>query len=416
MNRALLMGVGSAGDVFPFIALGLGLKQRGWAVTLAANPTFETAISRLGLGFEPLNTREHYDRLTQNPDLWHTSKGTRTIIADQEAPQTIRKQYEISRQFSRLPGARVVVASSLGYGARIAREEHGLPLLTTHLNPIMMRCHKNPPYLPGGRLLNALVGLWPKLGYRLVDRIMDRMLAPTIEPIRRLSGRGPVRRYLDSWWNSPDGVLLLFPHWFGVIPTLPGNAKAVGFLQHEMDQNPADLVDLWKWMDAGRPPVVATFGSAMRHAGGLFGQLAEATAARGERLLILSKDPGQVPSPLPAHVLHANWAPMSQVLRKAALLVHHGGIGTVAQALGLAVPQLVIPFAHDQHDNAFRVQALGCGDLLFSDRVSKSRLIEKLGHLLSARKTGGKLGEISTKVRPWEAQAAACDLVEQAAR
>ncbi len=42
-----------------------------------------------------------------------------------------------------------------------------------------------------------------------------------------------------------------------------------------------------------------------------------------------------------------------------AALVHHGGIGTTAQAMRAGVPQLITPFAHDQFDNAARVERLG---------------------------------------------------------
>ena len=79
----------------------------------------------------------------------------------------------------------------------------------------------------------------------------------------------------------------------------------------------------------------------------------------GRRGLLLTKFANQVPTPLPAGVIHVAYAPFSELLPQCAALVHHGGIGTTAQALAAGVPQLIVPFAHDQHDNAARVSGSG---------------------------------------------------------
>ncbi len=413
MKSALLFGVGSAGDVFPFIALGKGLAARGWQITLCANPTFEQQVLRAGLTFEPLGTREHYDRITRNPNLWHPRKGTRTILADFQAMDMVRSQRDLARQFAKGPGKRVVVASSLGFGARVAREETEVPLVTMHLAPIVLRCPRNPPRVPGGWLPNTLLRIAPRMAYRLVDRIADPLIGGAVEPLRAENGRPPVRRYLEGWWNSPDRVLLCFPEWFGPMPQRPAQARHVGFLQYDDDQPLADLQSLWRFVEEGPSPVVATFGSAMRQARWLLERFIHATAGIGARLVLLSKDADQVPHPLPPHVFHAPWAPMGQLLPRAALLAHHGGVGTLARALGAGVPQLVIPFAHDQHDNAHRVRLMGAGDHLDPRRATTKRLARLLTQLLDGI-------EYQTRARSWAGRVdsvaalrQACDLVDQ---
>jgi rhamnosyltransferase subunit B len=52
-------------------------------------------------------------------------------------------------------------------------------------------------------------------------------------------------------------------------------------------------------------------------------------------------------------------------------LVHHGGIGTASQAFAAATPQLITPFAHDQFDNAARVERLGCGFQIDSSGIAQ---------------------------------------------
>lgn len=54
-------------------------------------------------------------------------------------------------------------------------------------------------------------------------------------------------------------------------------------------------------------------------------------------------------------------APHTLLMKEAALVVTHGGHGTVAKALVHGLPQLVIPHGRDQVDNAIRVTHRGAG-------------------------------------------------------
>lgn len=53
--RVLPVGMGSRGDVQPFIALGESLHRLGHVVTLAAAEEFRDLVLRHDLGFEPLS-------------------------------------------------------------------------------------------------------------------------------------------------------------------------------------------------------------------------------------------------------------------------------------------------------------------------------------------------------------------------
>ena len=77
------------------------------------------------------------------------------------------------------------------------------------------------------------------------------------------------------------------------------------------------------------------------------------------------------------------WASYASLFPRAAAVVHHGGVGTTAQALRAGVPQLVMPFAHDQFDNAARVRRLGCGQILPRARLAEGSLARELNALLS---------------------------------
>ena len=68
---------------------------------------------------------------------------------------------------------------------------------------------------------------------------------------------------------------------------------------------------------------------------------------------------------VPDTVKLLEFAPHSVVFPRAAVIVHQGGMGTSSQAFRAGRPMLVVPFAHDQPDNAHRLQRLGLAEILY---------------------------------------------------
>ena len=112
-------------------------------------------------------------------------------------------------------------------------------------------------------------------------------------------------------------------------------------------------------------PILFTVGtSAGFEAGDFFKQCAWAAYRAGHRSLLLV---GRLPDGqteidgLPPGALAVPYAPHSMIMPKCSLVVHQGGAGTTAQAMRAGKPQLVVPFAHDQPDNAHRIVKAGLG-------------------------------------------------------
>lgn len=64
---------------------------------------------------------------------------------------------------------------------------------------------------------------------------------------------------------------------------------------------------------------------------------------------------------LPQDSIVARWIPQLGLLRKAAVMITHGGLGAVREALSCGVPMVVYPIGRDQPDNALRVVHHGLG-------------------------------------------------------
>jgi rhamnosyltransferase subunit B len=102
------------------------------------------------------------------------------------------------------------------------------------------------------------------------------------------------------------------------------------------------------------------------------------------RLIVLTPFRDQLPESMPKEVLHAERAPFSLLFPRCSAVIHHGGIGTCAEALAAGIPQMVVPFGFDQPDNATRLLHLGVGKFLDVDRMSHIRIAEVLKELMES--------------------------------
>src|SRR5262245_2965667 len=130
--NVLLITIGSAGDVHPFVGIGQALKRRGHRVTLATNDKFAERIRLAGLEYAELGTFAEFRSVAENPDLWHPMKGFRTVFEGAVLP-LVRRTYDLIADRLRQDPDMVVAAHGIALGARVAQEKLGIPLATVHL-------------------------------------------------------------------------------------------------------------------------------------------------------------------------------------------------------------------------------------------------------------------------------------------
>jgi rhamnosyltransferase subunit B len=411
----ILLPIGSAGDVHPFVGLGLALQARGHRVVLATNGHFAPLADRVGLPFVELGGAGEFDDVLNNPDLWHPTKCFRLVTVGMI--RLLRPVYEfvVDRY---VPGETVVIAAALALGARIAHETLGVPLATVQLQPAVFPSEfEGPVYSSRVSMAGRAPRWFKRFGYWMLDTlVIDRLLAAPTNAFRAELGLPPVRRLLQSWWNSPQCILAFFPEWYAPPqPDWPPQTRLVGFPLYD-ERGATELPEgLAEFLDQGEPPIVFTPGSAMRHGRAFFDASVAACLRLGRRGILLSTFRDNVPESLPASVRHFDYVPFSLVLPRSAALVHHGGIGTSAQAMASGVPHLVVPFAHDQPDNAARLERLGVGRSLWPERCRAPAVEQKLGELLHSAEVARRCAEVAARFRGADALGAACREVEQLA-
>lgn len=105
----------------------------------------------------------------------------------------------------------------------------------------------------------------------------------------------------------------------------------------------------------------------------------------------------------------AQYAPHSLLMPRGAVTVHQGGVGTTAQALRAGKPMIVVPYSHDQPDNARRCVNLGVGLSIARNRFNASGLEEALIAAASKVEAARKMGAL---IQSEDAVARACEKIE----
>ena len=354
----LISCVGSAGDVHPFIAIGQVLARRGHEVELVTSPHFASRIEAAGLTCTPVGTEADFEHVVHHADLWNP-RSCFPVLWQAIAQRLVEAHSLLVARAQ--PGRTVLVGSTLAIPVRLAQETHGLPAAMVHLSPVCMWSAQAPAVLPG---LGDLSG-WPPALVRLIQSVVersfiDRVVAPGFDRIRQDLGLPPVRRLLSRWIHSPQRVVCAWPDWFSPKQSdWPAQAVTTGFARWSGTQGQSLAPALLDFLNAGPAPIGFTPGSAMAQGRDFFARAVASSAALNQRALLITPYADQLPNPLPPHAHAVSYAPFDALLPRLAALVHHGGIGTTAQALAAGLPQAVLPFAHDQFDNATRLVKCG---------------------------------------------------------
>jgi UDP:flavonoid glycosyltransferase YjiC (YdhE family) len=173
--------------------------------------------------------------------------------------------------------------------------------------------------------------------------------------------------------------------------------------------------ELSKFLNDGPPPLVFTLGSsAFWVAKDFYLDSIRAAKALGQRaLLLIGHERNRPEGPLPEGVAAFEYAPFGEVLPRALAIVHQGGVGTTGQALRSGRPALILPHAHDQFDNAWRVTRIGCGRAVPRPRYNAETATRELKALLGNPDYFAKAAEIGRQVQKENGAAAAADAIQE---
>ncbi len=387
------------------LGLAVELRRRGHDVTFATSDHFEKTIQECGLPFESLGTKEDFAAAIANPDLWHPRRAFRHIF--NSFWPALRQQYQIHAD--RASRETIGITNCFGFGALTAQDKLGIRVITVHLQPAVIWSDHEPPKfagLVGPRWLKSWV-------YRLGERLaIDPIVCPLLNNWRAELNLPPVKK-ITRWWNSPYGVLCLFPDWFAPPqPDWPTPLMQADFPLWNHRSGEPLAGDVEAFLQAGTPPIVFTPGSTNVHGEAFFAAAVEACRLLNRRGILLTQFADQIPRNLPGTVAHFRYVPLDNLLPRTAAFVHHGGVGSTSQAMLAGIPQIVMPLAHDQFDNAARIIRLGIGGSLPPRKFTGGRLAEKLDQLLSSPTIASNCRDIAQRLAARNGLSLADDAIE----
>jgi rhamnosyltransferase subunit B len=414
MPRVLMAGLGSYGDINPYLAIGRELKRRGHTAVLAAGAMYAADAAREGLEFARMRPDADPTDAALMARVMERRHGSEVVIRELVMPY-IRESYEDLERAAQ--GADLLLSHPLTYAAPVLAERRGLRWLSVALQPLLFFSAYDPPVVAPAPWLAALRPLGPRFNGALL-RLMKRISYPWGEPVRTFRKELGLPAGGDPMFEgqySPYGVLALFSGALGPPqPDWPPNVHVCGFpfLDEDFGGKGLDAA-LASFLDAGAPPIAFTLGSsAVQTAGAFYEDAARAAVALGRRAVLLAGPSAETLRGLPDGVMAARSAPYYLLFPRCAAIVHSGGVGTTGQALRAGRPQLLVPFAHDQFDNASRVERLDAGRWVHRHQLNAGSLERALGKVLADVTIERGARRVAEAMRSERGVATACDRID----
>jgi UDP:flavonoid glycosyltransferase YjiC (YdhE family) len=312
------------------------------------------------------------------------------------------------------PGRTVLVGHALSFATRLLEEKENVPAATLHLAPSVFRSDfEQPAFAPGRTVSRAPRWVKRAIWWAVDSLLIDPIVSGPLNQFRVKLGLPAVHRPFRQWIHSPRRVIALFPEWFAPPQQdWPASLRLTGFPQYDESDQHGLSSSLQEFLDAESPPIVFTPGSANQQAASFFKAAVDASRRLSRRALLLSRYSAHLPA-LPSTVRHEPYVPLSFLLPRCAALVHHAGIGTLAQALTAGIPQLTMPMSFDQPDNATRLHRLGVATWLTPSQFTGERVAAKLDTLLSDPKVGAACKRWSQELKANSAVDRTCRLLEE---
>ena len=420
MARHLLITTfGSLGDLHPYLALAIEWQKRGGRATIATSELYRAKIEAENVGFFPvrpdLPAPENSAPMIER--LMDTRHGTRRLFQELMMP-ALRDSYHDLHAACLETQPDIFLSHPITFAAPIVAEQLQLNWASSVLSPLSLWSHYDAPLLPGvaGANLARLHPIFSRSLSFAAHHLTRSWFAP-VEQLRRELNLKRGSHPLFGGVHSPQLLLALFSATLAR-PQLdwPQPTHLCGFCFYDRhEENEESMARLNAWLDGGAPPLVFTLGSAAVYTAHDFWLHSRRAARRLNRRAVFlvgntTRNAFNLPPRDSEYV--AAYAPYSRLFPRAAAVVHQGGVGTTAQALRAGVPQLVMPFSHDQPDNAARLQRLGVATTLTRTNYHASSAAATIHQLLSNSDYARRAHTIGAQIQGENGPVTACESLE----
>ena len=417
MARIVLTTMGSLGDLHPKLALALELHRRGHQPVVCTWAGYQEKVEALGLTFKPLRPNiDPTDRELLRKTM-DSRTGPEMVIRNIMFP-SLNKMYE--DLVTACDGSDLIVSGEIVYAVPSLVEKTGIKWCSTSLAPLTLFSAEDPGVYPMAEWLEFLRPL-PSLFHRTLFSVMQLTVSGWYEPYKQFRrGLGLSEDHEPIFRDKFSRLLHLAM--FSRALARPQSDWPVSTLQtgacfFDESVPGKENREINDFLDAGDPPIVFTLGSAaVMDAGSFFDESVKAATLLGKRAIMLYGRENEPPRGLNDDIVGFDYAPFSQVFGRAACVVHQAGVGTTGQVLRAGVPHLIIPFSHDQPDNAARVRRAGVAEIIRRGSYNAETASDALRSILGNPKYLDNAQALKRIVDSENGTTTACDAIEEILR
>jgi UDP:flavonoid glycosyltransferase YjiC (YdhE family) len=385
----------------------VGLRDRGHAAVVATSPFYRPDVERAGIGFHPVRPDIDPDDTAFVARIMDANSGTEFLFKEVLMPALADAAADLR---SAIAGADLVISHPATFAVPVLAEELGTCWASMVLAPMSFFSVHDVPVFPPAPWLRRVAER-----SHLASRVTRRWTKP-VAVMRAERGLPPGGDPVYEGQHSPHLVLALFSHVLANRqPDWPAHVVVTGAVPYN-GAAMGTLPVLDAFLAAGPPPVVFTLGtSAVGAPGRFFEESLAAVRAAGCRAVLMVGRQGadRLGASLPDDVIAVEYAPHASLFPRAAAVVHQGGAGTLHHALASGRPMIVVPFAHDQPDNADRARRLGVARVISPGRYRGRRVGAALRDVLEDQEMAASAAHVAARVRAEDGARAACDAIER---
>ncbi len=398
MARIVMSTFGSTGDLNPFVAVALCLREQGHDVRFAVEENFRPAVEAQGFTVDLLtgnNAAALRPYARQAFDAARPLLSLKLLMRHYILPTLPAKIAELR---AACRGADLLVANATQFAASFAAELDHLRWASVILTPATLPSATLAPQPSHIQLPAALQRTANRTAWAIGGLAIRRIVDAPINTLR--AGYGLPPRH-DWFWTgnlSPTfTALAISPAFLSPPSDWPADVHVTGFCFWDGADELAP--EIAAFFGDERPVVAVTAGSYAPEAidiySAFFRTSIAAIRACGAKALLI----GAPPELQGKDVLVVGKVPYSQVFPRCRTVILHGGIGTIAQAFRAGIPSLVVPGGVDQIFNAALAERDGAGIWLERKRYTTERARVALSRLLDGSTFHSRLQAISTQVQ-----------------
>lgn len=377
----IFIAQGTLGDLHPILGISVNLKKAGYGVTVIANEHFKSTLNQYEIDFLESGTEGEYQDGFGKAYSGISWRGYKAAL-ENTLEKGIEREYNlIEERIKHNPKVIIVAHTSLNGGYFISKK-YDLPFVKLIYAPSWIPSKHSPPWPFTSKEGFFSTSLGRKVFYPAIFNKQDKKSIQLKVGNRQRKKYGMPESDRFSLHDAEFNLgLALFPSWFAKKQDDWGeNIHICGFpLFDKIDQD--KRITVGNFIRENGPPILFTSGSGVENSDKFLKESIKICSAYRKPGIIVSRRSFNQFHDTKNGIAYVDYVDFEHILPKCLALVHHGGIGTTAQAIRAGLPQIIRPIIYDQPDNAYRIAKLGLGGMVFPKDYKEKKVIDILENL-----------------------------------